>query len=271
LVEVRVKDTKAPSVILNGVNPMTWEVKTSFVDPGATPNDNYWPASTVVVTRKGTVNTNVLGEYTLWYIATDPSGNKDSVMRVVKVVDTTKPRVNLNGINEVNLARWKEYKDDAVALEDNYNTDAQMRPFLVPTCNLPKNKEGNYFGDAPGLYSVRYIVRDLSGNESDEATRTINVLPEGPAGVGDVMNIDRLMSVYPNPSNGLVNMRLAGVQKEDVKIIVLDMMGKEILVKTIKANDLQVQELDLTKQAKGVYFLRVQTGDQVYSKKLQVN
>jgi hypothetical protein len=49
------------------------------------------------------------------------------------------------------------------------------------------------------------------------------------------------------------------------------MLGKEMLHKTIKANDLQVQELDLSKQPKGIYFLRVQTGDQVYSKKLQVN
>jgi PKD repeat protein len=269
LVEVRVKDTKAPSVILNGVNPMIWEVKTSFVDPGATATDNYWPASTVVVTRKGTVNTNVLGEYTLWYIATDPSGNKDSVMRVVKVVDTTKPKVNLLGVNDVNLPRWKEYVDAPVSLEDNYNTDLQMRPFLVITNSLPKNAEDKYFGNAPGLYSARYKVRDLSGNESVEAKRNINVLPE--VGVGELMNIDRLMSVYPNPSNGLVNMRLADVQAEDVKVVVMDIMGKELMHKTIKANDLQVQELDLTKQAKGIYFLRIQTGDQVYSKKLQVN
>ena len=208
----------------------------------------------------------------MWYIATDPSGNKDSVMRVVKVVDTTKPRVNLLGVNDVNLPRWKVYVDAPVSLEDNYNTDAQMRPFLVITNSLPLNEpDKKPFGNSPGLYSVRYKVRDLSGNESVEAKRNINVLPEGPAGVSDLMNIDRLMSVYPNPSNGLVNMRLADIQAEDVKVVVMDIMGKELLHKTIKANDLQVQELDLTKQAKGIYFLRIQTGDQVYSKKLQVN
>jgi len=193
-------------------------------------------------------------------------------MRIVKIVDTTKPRVNLNGINDVNLPRWKVYVDAPVLLEDNLDTDSAMRQFLVPINNLPRNVQEQHFGNAPGLYSVRYKVRDLSGNESDEAIRTINVLPEpNPSGVGDVMNIDRLMSVYPNPSNGLVNMRLADAQQEDVKVVVLDMLGKEMLHKTIKANDLQVQELDLSKQPKGIYFLRVQTSDQVYSKKLQVN
>jgi hypothetical protein len=70
---------------------MNHEVKTSFVDPGVLVSDNYWPANTVVVTKKGSVNTNVLGTYTIWYIATDPSGNKDSVSRTVLVVDRTKP------------------------------------------------------------------------------------------------------------------------------------------------------------------------------------
>jgi len=111
---------------------------------------------------------------------------------------------------------------------------------------------------------------DLSGNLSEEAVRTINVTPEGPAGL-DIMNIDRLMSVYPNPSNGLINLRLAGALPENVKITVLDMLGKEITQMTINGNNLQTQELNLTAQPKGIYFLKVQTGDQVYTKKLQIN
>jgi hypothetical protein len=79
---IDVKDTKAPVIKINGITPMNHEVKTSFVDPGVLTTDNYWPANTVVVTKKGSVNTNVLGNYIIWYIATDPSGNKDSVSRL---------------------------------------------------------------------------------------------------------------------------------------------------------------------------------------------
>jgi PKD repeat protein len=275
LLEVKVLDRKAPVIVLTGDNPMNTEVRQSFIDPGYTVSDNYWPAGTISVSIKNSPNINVLGEYTRWYIATDPSGNKDSVSRVIKVVDTTKPRVDLLNITEVNLPRWKVYTDaeiDQVSLIDNYNTDAQMRTptNFIKLVSLPKNAQGQYFGDAPGLYSVRYTVKDLSGNVSDESVRTINVTPEGPAGL-EIMNIDRLMSVYPNPSNGLINLRLAGALPENVKITVLDMLGKEITQMTINGNNLQTQELNLTAQPKGIYFLKVQTGDQVYTKKLQIN
>ncbi len=273
MLRVDVKDTKAPTLILNGVNPLSWEVKTPFVDPWVTPTDNYWPASTVVISRKGVINTNVLGEYNVWYIGTDPSGNKDSILRVVKIVDTTIPRIDLLNVTEVNLPRWAVYVDAPVALIDNYNTDAEMRTpaNFFRNNSMPLNAAGLPFGDAPGLYSVRYKVKDLSGNESEEAVRRINVLPEGTTGVNELMNIGNFMSVYPNPSNGLVNLRLANAQSSDVKVTILDMLGNEIFMKVIRKDDIQVNELDLSNQVKGFYLMRIQSGDDIFVKKIQLN
>ncbi len=270
MIEVRVKDTKPPVVSLLGTNPMYVEVYTGFVDPWVNVTDNYWASSTVSVIRKGSVNTNQLGSYTLWYIATDPSGNMDSVSREVKVRDTKKPVINLLGISDLNLPRWHEYVDPPVQLEDNYNTDAEMRPNLVITNSLPKNAAGNYFGDLVGLYSIRYTVKDLSGNQSVEASRNINVMP-GETGVKGVMNIDNLMSVYPNPGNGQFNMRLAGVQQNDIQISIVDMLGKEWLHASISGSNLQAQEFDLTQAPKGIYLLKVQSGQQIFMKKLEIN
>ena len=272
-VEVRVRDTKVPNIYLNGNSPMTAEVFSGFADPWVTVSDNYWPTNTIVVTKKGAVNMNVLGSYTIWYIATDPSGNQDSVSREIRVVDTTKPVVNLLNITEVNIPRWKEYIDPPVQLTDNYNTEAQMLAANLFTANnnLPLNANNKPFADGVGIFSVRYKVKDLSGNESDEAVRRINVLQEGPSGISPVMNIDNLMSVYPNPSNGLIHVRLADVQKEDVQVFVLDMLGKEVMHKTISKNNLQTEEIELQTSPKGFYLLKVQTGDRVYMKKLQVN
>jgi PKD repeat protein len=267
-VRIDVKDTKPPVIKLNGITPMNHEVMTSFVDPGVLTTDNYWPANTIVVTKKGSVNTNVLGTYIIWYIAKDPSGNKDSVSRTVVVKDGTKPHVDLLGVTEVNLERWKVYVDAPVALVDNYNTDAQMRSTLVTVNSLPLNGDKKPWGDGLGLFSVRYTVTDLSGNVSDEAVRKINVVE--PIGL-NVLNIEKLMSVYPNPSNGLINMRLADAQSQDVNIFVYDMLGKLVQTQKMSKNNLQVQELDLTSQPKGFYLLRVQSGDQVYTRKIQIN
>jgi hypothetical protein len=255
---------------------MNSEVRLSFGEPGYTLSDNYWPAATISVNTKGSPNINVLGEYTKWYIATDPSGNKDSVSRVIKVVDTTVPRVDLLNITEVNLPRWKVYSQaeiDQVALIDNYNSDAQMRTptNFIRTISLPKNAQNEYFGDAPGLYGVRYKVIDLSGNVSKEVVRVINVLPEGPTGVESVLNVNSFMSIYPNPSSGIVYVRLAMPVDENISITVLDILGKEIMQFQMNKDDLQAQELNLNQHPKGFYFIKVQTGNDVFVKKIQVN
>jgi hypothetical protein len=222
----------------------------------------------LVVTKRGTVNVNFIGDYTIWYICSDPSGNKDSVSRLVQVRDITKPVIDLLGINEVNLPRWKEYVDPPVAIVDNYNTDASLRGFLVTTNSLPKNLQGNYFGDLEGLYSVTYTVRDSSGNVSATASRKINVIPN--VGLGS-LNIDDIMSVYPNPTSDKLYLRLVDRMDKDVKVTVTDLLGKSILTENLNGKVLQAQEIDLSKQPSGIYLLKVEAGDKVYMKKIQVD
>ena len=51
------------------------------------------------VTSVNTVNTDAVGSYTMTYSVSDANGNAaaDSVVRVVNVVDTTKPVITLGG------------------------------------------------------------------------------------------------------------------------------------------------------------------------------
>ena len=192
--------------------------------------------------------------------------------RLVRVRDIEKPIIDLLNINTVNLARWKEYNDLPVAIVDNYDSDSSIRANkgFVVTSNLPFNGT-KYWGDAPGLYSMRYRATDLSGNQSDEFVRTVNVLNEGPASVSEVMNIEALMSVYPNPTSGRIYFRLVERLPENASIGVYDMLGKSMLQSEINGNILQEQELNLGIIPSGVYLLKVKTGDKVYMKKIQVN
>jgi len=95
-VDITIADTVAPTIVLNGPNPMTVECHTTFVDPGATANDGC--AGSFPATASGTVNVDVPGAYLITYNASDPSGNAAApVNRTVNVVDTTAPTINLNG------------------------------------------------------------------------------------------------------------------------------------------------------------------------------
>jgi hypothetical protein len=79
---VVVQDTVSPYIALLGNNPMNVAQGGTFEDPGAYADTG----ETVIVT--GTVDTAVIGTYTLSYNATDSSGNQGvAVTRTVNVVE----------------------------------------------------------------------------------------------------------------------------------------------------------------------------------------
>jgi hypothetical protein len=86
---IRVVDKVAPVIKLLGRNPfeMTRLEHYADVDPGYVVTDNYYPASQITVTiDTSNLNTQVGGNYYVYYRAIDPSGNRSaSVFRNVRV------------------------------------------------------------------------------------------------------------------------------------------------------------------------------------------
>jgi hypothetical protein len=81
---VVVSDTLPPVITVLGNYPLTIPVNVSFVDPGATNLDAC--GGSVAMTTNSTVNTAVIGTYSVSYTATDSSGNAATSNRVVFVV-----------------------------------------------------------------------------------------------------------------------------------------------------------------------------------------
>ncbi|EDP96455.1 T9SS type A sorting domain-containing protein [Kordia algicida OT-1] len=73
------------------------------------------------------------------------------------------------------------------------------------------------------------------------------------------------VSVYPNPSKGLFNVNLGSMS--EANLAVLDITGKTIVSKNATTN---VETLDLSKYAKGIYFLRIKNHETFITKKLIV-
>ncbi len=90
---VTVADTAPPVITLSGASPATVECHSTYSDAGATASD--FCAGNPAVATSGTVNTSVVGSYTLTYTTNDGSGNNAvDVTRTVNVVDTTPPVIN---------------------------------------------------------------------------------------------------------------------------------------------------------------------------------
>ncbi len=81
-------DTTAPIITILGTNPVTITVGGVFTDEGATSTDNV--DVNLPITASSTVNTSVVGTYTVTYNTTDNSGNAAIPMvRTVNVVAAT--------------------------------------------------------------------------------------------------------------------------------------------------------------------------------------
>ncbi len=84
---VNVVDTTAPLVVVNGENPVTVELGSSYEDAGATVTD----LDSFTLTTDSDVDTSLIGTYSVVYTATDASGNSAFATRTVFVEDTTSP------------------------------------------------------------------------------------------------------------------------------------------------------------------------------------
>ena len=87
-------DTTTPEITLRGCASITIELGTAYEEPGATATDNV--DGSVGVEIVGSVDTDVLGDYTVTYTATDSSFNTRSANRSVSVVE---PMTNIKPLD----------------------------------------------------------------------------------------------------------------------------------------------------------------------------
>ena len=266
--QVRVTDLIIPTINVAN-NPLYVEVNQTFSENDVTVSDNYWPTSALFRSQTGNVRIDSLGTYYITYSVTDGSGNVNTFVRTVIVRDTKAPVITLIGGQTINLVRWSTFVDPGVQIIDNYNTDAQIRKNLTVTSNLPLNANSQYFGNEEGLFTVQYRVRDISNNISAVVTRTVNVIPN-PTSIEDAINANNILSIYPNPNNGMVKMKMYENTLNDVTVKVYNAIGGLAKIITIKNNDLTEKQIDLSSFADGVYLIQIESADKVYTHKISV-
>jgi len=85
--------------------------------------------------------------------------------------------------------------------------------------------------------------------------------------VGDNSFVE--FNVYPNPTNGMVNITLSTF--DDVKVTLYDISGRQIYSQTLENNSNTFNKnIDLSSVASGVYLLNVKSGTKTATKKLVI-
>jgi len=156
---VNVVDTTKPVVTLLGNAEVVLECKSTFNDPGATATDGC--GGNLEVVTEGNVNVNTPGEYTLTYTATDASDNSDSKTRVVRVVDTQKPTITLNGDSVIEIQVGQAFNDPGATA-----TDACAGTLEVQV-------SGTVNTSVAATYQLVYTAQDPSGNKAQVSRKVV--------------------------------------------------------------------------------------------------
>ncbi len=168
---VNVGDFTAPVITLGGNNPLTWPVGTTYVDPAGTGvTDNYYTSGLTISNDAATsVNTNILGSYTVTYSCTDPSGNKGTATRTVNVTDAVAPTLILIGgetltVEAVPSGNWVDKGSYAT---DNYYPSITVTPSGTVDLSVISTIANPY-------QTISYTATDGSGNTTNK-TRYVEV------------------------------------------------------------------------------------------------
>ena len=172
---VTIVDTTAPIITLTGLADIYVEVNTAYTEQGATWADNLDGTGAATVT--GTVNTTVLGTYTLNYNVTDAAGNvATTVLRNVIVQDTiaptsptmTSPNTPSTTFTTVTFAGFAE----AGSTVDIYSGAIHLASTI-------SNPDASFAIDVSGLavaaHTFSIFATDAAGNQSTATTITLTV------------------------------------------------------------------------------------------------
>ena len=160
-------DDIPPVITLKGQQTMSVEGRTAYVEPGYAATDNIDGDITDMVVVAGTVNTAILGTYTLSYDVSDSSGNAATHNRTVMVVDTMPPVITLVGAAEVQLAKGATYTEPGYTAADSMDGNVTGRVAVTGSVDV----------DTLGTYTVSYEIKDGAGNAATEV-RTVTVVPD---------------------------------------------------------------------------------------------
>jgi len=156
--------TPPPAIALNGDNPVQLALDEAYVEAGAIATDANDAPLEVSIT--GAVSTDITGEYTLTYEATDADGNSVSTTRRVFVGDdNVAPSIALIGPAPLILPVATEYVDQGAQITDNRDTLDDITVVTNDDIDITQ----------AGEYTFTYLATDRSGNAM-QVDRTVVVV-----------------------------------------------------------------------------------------------
>lgn len=145
-------------------------------------------------------------------------------------------------------------------LNDSIDLTGKTLTLKKMNCNGDKT----IFGDAEQIEI--FIVKKIQITDADEAD--MQRLKKQAGKTDGKLTIEK-MNFYPNPSSGKFNLSFSLPEKGDADITIMNQEGKVVYSEKLPAfSGNYDKEIDISKQAKGIYFVKVEQGRNSQVKKI---
>jgi hypothetical protein len=129
--------------------------------------------------------------------------------------------------------------------------------------------EVNIVGTDVFINDAQVTLADVSAQNG--VVHVINgvLLPEG-VSINEITSIENL-NVYPNPATDVVSISYSTVGNENVSYRMTDLSGKSVIVRDLGVrNGSQIENIDLSNLASGMYILEIAAGNKRSVQKVSV-
>ncbi|MCB0736904.1 MAG: DUF5011 domain-containing protein, partial [Bacteroidetes bacterium] len=253
---VYVLDLTAPSIVLayGADTTVLVDVFSKYNLEYADLDDNYSSKSALrtTLTTGGTyVNAfgngaaTQLGDYIIEYTVTDESGNSTTVSRNIKVVDREAPMLTFTA-NPVVINRWQAFDPmtNAGAMPtDNYYGETELTVSII---------NSDLDVTSAGAYKVEFQVEDPSGNQASNVL-DVWVLES----TSSISETEFVADIYPNPTNGLLNINVEFENAAQTNVAVLNAMGQVVMNVSNGITQTINESIDLSQLGSGIYYVRI--------------
>lgn len=146
---ITVRDTEIPMITLKGKTEAIICPNQEYVEEGFTAIDSYDGDLTAKVEIQKKLDS--------WtYIVRDASGNRAEAVRKIKKEDTTAPTITLKGSSNIYISQNSTYQEPGYTAIDACDGDVTSKVQVSGYVNTK----------VLGSYTLLYIVKDASGNET---------------------------------------------------------------------------------------------------------
>jgi hypothetical protein len=196
------------------------------------------------------------GTYTITWNFDDGNGNNIDVEQTVIVEDITNPTISCVGNQTVEADNTHTYivdgsEFDPIEAFDNCGIASIENDFnnasTLENAQLPE-----------GTTTIVWTVTDNAGNTE---TCSFDVVVNVFVGVEDFQQSE--ISIYPNPTQGIVNFDFKNIDVQ--KITILDITGKTIFEEKVTN---QLENLDFSDYSNGVYLIHLMTDKDMFITKI---